>query len=96
LPGQDVSFVRTISTNPQFPGYNAVAVFESYNTPADGIGWLANTTPNNLDYPSTTSSYYSVALVSTSPVPLPAAAWLLLTGLGGLGAFAKRPKALLA
>jgi hypothetical protein len=32
----------------------------------------------------------NISVATTSPVPLPAAAWLLLSGLGGLGAFTRR------
>jgi hypothetical protein len=28
--------------------------------------------------------------ITVAPVPLPAAAWLLISGIGGLGAFARR------
>jgi hypothetical protein len=42
-------------------------------------------------YPDTVlPSFVGYLPVSVSPVPLPAAAWLMLTGLGGLGAMARR------
>lgn len=36
------------------------------------------------------NSGYFEGQITTSPVPLPAAAWLLLSGLAGVGAFARR------
>jgi hypothetical protein len=38
----------------------------------------------------------SITLRTASPVPLPAAAWLMLSGLGGLGAMARKRKAMRA
>jgi hypothetical protein len=45
---------------------------------------------NVLDTAALGQVYRGVALDPGSPVPLPAAAWLLLSGLGGLGMFARR------
>jgi hypothetical protein len=44
------------------------------------------------DATGTKGGYY-VGGVTTSPVPLPAAAWLLLSGLAGVGAMARRRRA---
>ena len=38
----------------------------------------------------TTSSSVQYTITSLTPVPLPAAAWLMLSGLGGLGAMVRR------
>jgi hypothetical protein len=34
----------------------------------------------------------SVTFTDVTPVPLPASAWLLLFGAGGLGLFARKPR----
>jgi hypothetical protein len=40
-----------------------------------------------------TSGYFAGGYQKTNVVPLPAAAWLLLSGVAGLGALARRRKA---
>jgi hypothetical protein len=42
----------------------------------------------SLSWTSTRENYYSITVGSVSPVPLPAAAWLFVTGLLGLGGYA--------
>jgi hypothetical protein len=88
-----LSLAQTADTNSSFPGYVANAVFESWSCTSGcnpNIGWLAITTNNNLQQPNTSSPYLSVALVEAAPVPLPAAAWLLLSGLFGVGVMARK------
>jgi hypothetical protein len=51
---------------------------------------------NNLQFavygPSNTLDQFSLRFdsIGVAPVPVPAAVWLLLSGLGGLGAFSRR------
>jgi hypothetical protein len=74
--------------------------FALSDSPTTGGYWAWETTSGgpqaggaDYDQPTGTWLYHAdenLAFNLTSTVPLPAAAWLLLSGLGGLGAFARR------
>lgn len=69
--------------------------------PGEAIPGVACVVINTLTYGGNPSGYTAIAtgagttnVLTVAPVPLPAALWLLLSGLGGLGIFArKRPLA---
>jgi hypothetical protein len=52
--------------------------------------WTLGPTGYQIDI---TKNLYGSALAVQAPVPLPAAAWLLLAGLGGIGSFARKKHA---
>jgi hypothetical protein len=53
-------------------------------------GYFVDVMGNTTGEPS--GGYYSGTIGVVAPVPLPAAAWLLLSGLAGVGAMARRRK----
>lgn len=90
------------SIGPAFP-YSVVANtpiaisvgVQAYDTILSGPDstFSASVDPSVVIDPSFTTPGYSVVF-SPSPVPVPAAAWLLLSGLGGLGALVRRGRAI--
>jgi hypothetical protein len=65
------------------------AVFKANNA------WMFNTLDGYQSVGSLNQKWYAVAVRDgdVSPVPLPAAAWLLLSGLGAIGWMSRRPRA---
>jgi hypothetical protein len=67
-----------------------------------GVAWTtaglpdfaAATNPSGAFFSYNDSAYSSVvySVSSLTPVPLPEAVWLMLSGLGGLGAIARKPR----
>lgn len=51
---------------------------------------------DRLTFVSTTNNAFEFANLTTTPVPLPAAGWMLIAGLGALGAVARKRKAVAA
>ena len=62
--------------------------------PQLGAWWftIENVKFDKVTFQSTTNNALEFANYTTTPIPLPAAGWLLLTALGGLGVMARRRK----
>lgn len=72
----------------QLPGAFDPGLFDGQNNLQLFIQRVSGSQPTGV----AVNLNYSLTTIATSPVPLPAAAWFLLSGLGGLATIARRRK----
>jgi hypothetical protein len=71
----------------------ASATTPSGTAPAVAFAYAGTNGQYNIESTTAPTTPFGIQLTEASPVPLPAAAWLLLSGIGGLGTLARRRRA---
>ncbi len=84
--------VAAVDENSNIVGSFSLAGGTGANAPfdANGLPIFANATGGAIGALSHATGVLEYTITSLTPVPLPAAAWLLLSGLGGLGTLVRR------